>query len=247
MYGGKKTVLITGASRGIGASLAENFAAQSYNVVINYNSSKDEAMELLKKIRSFGGSAIALKANVSDFAEAKYLVEKSEEEFGSIDVLVNNAGIASQKMFTDITEKDWKLMFDVNVHGMFNCTHHAVKNMIKKHSGKIINISSMWGLTGSACEVHYSASKAAVIGFTKALAKELGTSGVQVNCVAPGLIDTAMNSGFSENDIKKLIEETPCSRIGTVQDVSNVVLFLASSESDFITGEVINVNGGFLT
>lgn len=247
MYGGKKTVLITGASRGIGASLAENFAAQGYNVVINYNSSKNEAMELLKKIRSFGGSAIALKANVSDFEDAKYLVEKSEEEFGSIDVLVNNAGIASQKMFTDITEKDWKLMFDVNVHGMFNCTHYVVKNMIKKHSGKIINMSSMWGLTGSACEVHYSASKAAVIGFTKALAKELGPSGVQVNCVAPGLIDTAMNSEFSENDIKKLVEETPCSRIGTVQDVSNVVLFLASSESDFITGEVININGGFLT
>lgn len=247
MYGGKKTVLITGASRGIGASLAENFAAQSYNVVINYNSSKNEAMELLKKIRSFGGSAIALKANVSDFEDAKYMVEKSEEEFGSIDVLVNNAGIASQKMFTDITEKDWRLMFDVNVHGMFNCTHHVVKNMIKKHGGKIINMSSMWGLTGGACEVHYSASKAAVIGFTKALAKELGPSGIQVNCVAPGLIDTNMNAKLSENDIKKLVEETPCLRIGTVQDVSNVVLFLASSESNFITGEVININGGFLT
>ncbi len=247
MYGGKKTVLITGASRGIGASLAENFAAQSYNVVINYNSSKNEAMELLKKIRAIGGSAIALKANVSDFEDAKYMVEKSEEEFGSIDVLVNNAGIASQKMFTDITEKDWRLMFDVNVHGMFNCTHHVVKNMIKKHGGKIINMSSMWGLTGGACEVHYSASKAAVIGFTKALAKELGPSGIQVNCVAPGLIDTNMNAKLSENDIKKLVEETPCLRIGTVQDVSNVVLFLASSESNFITGEVININGGFLT
>lgn len=247
MFGGKKTVLITGASRGIGAFLAENFASQNYNVIINYNNSKNEAMALLQKIRSFGGSAIALKANVSDFEEAEYLVKKSEEEFGSIDVLINNAGIAQQKMFTDITEKDWKLMFDVNVHGMFNSTHHAVKNMIKKHSGKIVNMSSMWGLTGGACEVHYSASKAAVIGFTKALAKELGPSGVQVNCVAPGFIDTAMNSGFSEDDVKKFVEKTPCSRVGTVQDVSNVVLFLASSESDFITGEVININGGVLT
>lgn len=246
MFGGKKTALVTGSSRGIGASLAENFAIQNYNVVINYNRSENEAMELLKKIRSFGGSAIALKGNVSDFNEAKYLIEKSEEEFGSIDVLVNNAGIAEQKMFTDITEKDWKTMFDVNVHGMFNCTHHAVKNMIKKHSGKIINISSMWGLTGGACEVHYSASKAAVIGFTRALAKELGPSGIQVNCVAPGLIDTGMNGALSKEAVKALIEDTPCSRMGTVQDVANVVLFLSSSESDFITGEVVNVNGGFL-
>lgn len=247
MFNGKKAALITGASRGIGASLAENFAAQNYNVVINYNNSKNEAMELLKKIRSFGGNAIAVKGNVSDFNESKYLVEKSEEEFGSIDVLINNAGIAEQKLFTDITEKDWKLMFDVNVHGMFNCTHHVVKNMLKKHSGKIINVSSMWGLTGGACEVHYSASKAAVIGFTKALAKELGPSGIQVNCVAPGLIETGMNMNLSRDTIKRLIEDTPCLRIGTVQDVSNVVLFLASAESDFITGEVINVNGGFLT
>ena len=247
MFNGKKTVLITGASRGIGASLAENFASQNYNVVINYNNSEKEAMELLKKIRSVGGSAIALKGNVSDFEDARYLVEKSEEEFGSIDVLVNNAGIAEQKLFTDITEKDWKLMFDVNVHGMFNCTHHAVKKMIKKHSGKIINMSSMWGLTGGACEVHYSASKAAVIGFTKALAKEIGPSGIQVNCVAPGLIDTGMNGKLSRNTIKELVESTPCSRIGTVQDVSNIVLFLASNESDFITGEVININGGFIT
>lgn len=247
MYGGKKTVLITGSSRGIGASLAENFAAQNYNVVIDYNSSKNEAMELLKKIRSFGGSAIALKANVSDFQEAEGLIKKSEEEFGSIDVLINNAGIAEQKLFVDITEKDWKRMFDVNVHGMFNCTHNVVKSMVKNHSGKIINVSSMWGLTGGACEVHYSASKAAIIGFTKALAKELGPSGIQVNCVAPGLIDTEMNGGLSKETVNALIEDTPCSRIGSVQDVSNVALFLASSESDFITGEVININGGFLT
>lgn len=246
MFGGKKTVLITGASRGIGASLAQNFASQSYNVIINYNNSKKEALELLEKIRDFGGSAIAVKGNVSDFNDAKKLVERASEEFGSIDVLINNAGIAEQKLFTEITEKDWKLMFDINVHGMFNCTHHVVKDMIKNHSGKIINISSMWGVTGGACEVHYSASKAAVIGFTKALAKELGPSGVQVNCVAPGLIDTKMNSNIFECDIKNLIENTPCSRIGTVQDVSNIVLFLASSESDFITGEVININGGFL-
>ncbi len=246
MFGGKKTVLITGASRGIGASLAQNFASQNYNVVINYNKSKDKALELLKKIRDFGGSAIALKGNVSEFGDAEYLVNKTLEEFGSIDVLINNAGIAEQKLFTEITEKDWKLMFDVNVHGMFNCTHYAVKNMVKNHSGKIINISSMWGITGGACEVHYSASKAAVIGFTKALAKELGPSGVQVNCVAPGPIDTEMNAKILKDDIERLIENAPCSRIGTVQDVSNLVLFLASSESDFITGEVINISGGFL-
>ena len=246
MFGGKKTVLITGASRGIGASLAQNFASQNYNVVINYNNSKKEALELLKKIRDFGGSAIAVKGNVSDFNDAKKLVERASEEFGSIDVLINNAGIAEQKLFTEITEKDWKLMFDVNVHGMFNCTHHVVKDMIKNHSGKIINISSVWGITGAAMESVYSASKAAAIGFTKALAKEVGPSGINVNCVAPGVIDTDMNKNLSKEDVQKLTDSTPVERLGMPEDIANVVAFLCSKEANFITGQVVSPNGGFL-
>ncbi len=241
----KKTVVITGSSRGIGASIAESFALRGYNVVINYNNSEKQALDLLGKIRSNGGTSIALKADISKFEEAEYLINKALEEFGNIDVLINNAGISQQKLFTDITESDWKNMFDVNIHGMFNCTKPVVKHMLKNHRGKIINVSSVWGVTGGACEVHYSASKAAVIGFTKALAKELGPSSIQVNCINPGVIDTEMNSNLTPEDIKNILEKTPCTKIGTPQDVANLALFLAGSESDFITGEIININGGF--
>ena len=168
------------------------------------------------------------------------------EQFGHIDVLVNNAGIAQQKMFTEITEQDWKKMFSVNIDGMFNCTQLALRDMIKRHKGKIINVSSIWGIAGASCEVHYSASKAAVIGFTKSLAKELGPSGIQVNCVAPGVIETDMNKNLDDLTIKEIINETPLERIGTPRDIANTILFLAQDASDFITGQVISPNGGFV-
>ena len=243
----KKTVVITGSSRGIGAAAALEFAQLGYNVVINYNKSKEKALNLLEKVRSLGCVAIAVKADISKFSEADYLISKSLEEFGKIDILINNAGIAEQKLFTELSEEDWRRMFDVNIHGMFNCTLPVANHMIGNHRGKIINVSSVWGVTGASCEVHYSASKAAVIGFTKALAKELGPSGIQVNCVAPGVIDTEMNSGLNETEIRELIEKTPCERLGTVHDVAKAILFLSSPDSDFISGQVISTNGGFFT
>ena len=243
----KKTVIITGSSRGIGAETAIEFARNGYeNIVINYNNSKNEALKVLEKVRNFGCSAIALKADVSNKEEVEYLINETLNQFNKIDVLVNNAGIAQQKLFTDITHEEWEKMFDVNVGGMFNCTSLAVKNMIKNHSGKIINISSMWGITGASCEVHYSASKAAIIGFTKALAKELGPSGINVNCVAPGVIETDMNKNLSFEDVENLKYETPCQKIGTPLDVAKTIVFLASENASFITGQVIGVNGGFL-
>lgn len=244
----KKTVVITGSSRGIGAQTALKFAENGYNVVINYNHSKEKALNLLSAIRTKGTGAIALKADIASPSECEYLINKSIEEFGHIDVLVNNAGIAQQKLFTDISRNEWIHMFDVNVHGMFYCTQNAVRNMISRHKGKIINVSSVWGVTGGSCEVHYSACKAAVIGFTKALAKELGPSGIQVNCVAPGVIETDMNSELklSESEIEEIKNETPCMRLGTPQDVSEAIFFLSEPSSDFITGQIIGVNGGIL-
>ncbi len=240
-----RTVVITGASRGIGAAIALKFAELGYNIVINYNNSYDDAMQVLKKVQEFGSLAIAVKADVSKYDEAKKLVYKVCEQFGRVDILVNNAGIAEQKLFTMITESEWKHMFDVNVNSMFNCCKFVVPVMIKNHSGKIINISSVWGLKGASCEVHYSASKAAVIGFTKALSKELGPSGITVNCVAPGVIDTGMNSHLNSNDIKNLIKETPLDRIGTPEDVAGAVAYFGGKDSDFVTGQVLEVGGGF--
>lgn len=241
-----KVVLITGASRGIGSSAARAFSENGYNVVLNYNNSKEQAMSVLNDIRRNKTSSIALKADVSKRKEAEYLIDKSLEQFGHIDVLINNAGIAQQKMFTEITEQDWKKMFSVNIDGMFNCTQLALRDMIKRHKGKIINVSSIWGIAGASCEVHYSTSKAAVIGFTKSLAKELGPSGIQVNCVAPGVIETDMNKNLDDLTIKEIINETPLERIGTPRDIANTILFLAQDASDFITGQVISPNGGFV-
>ena len=241
----KKTVIVTGSSRGIGAATIKEFAKLGYNLVINYNISKEKALDLLENVRTLGCSAIAIQADVSEFLQAEALVQKTLEEFGRIDILVNNAGIANQKLFTDMNEKDWRNMFVVNIHGMFNCTLPIAKHMVQNHRGKIINVSSIWGITGASCEVHYSASKAAVIGFTKALAKELGPSGIQINCVAPGVIDTDMNADLSEDEIRELIQKTPCSRLGTALDIAKSIVFLSSADSDFMTGQVISVDGGF--
>lgn len=241
----KKTVLITGSSRGIGAATAIKFADIGYNVVINYNRSEKQAFEVLEKVRKKGASAVAIKSDVSKYSQAESLIKKTISEFGTLDVLVNNAGIAQQKLFNEISESEWKRMFEVNVQSIFNCSKFASKNMIKNHSGKIINISSVWGIYGSSCEVHYSASKAAVIGFTKALAKELGPSGINVNCIAPGVIDTDMNLNLKEEDVQELINCTPLMRLGSPTDVANLTAFLVSDNANFITGQIIGCDGGF--
>ena len=233
----QQTVLITGGSRGIGRATALAFYAKGYNIVINYNSNEEQALSVAKKV---GGTAI--KADVSDFAQVKAMFDS----IGHIDVLVNNAGIAQAKLFTDITESDWDNMFGVNVKGIYNCCKCALPGMINKKQGRIINISSIWGITGASCEVHYSASKAAVIGFTKALAKEVGPSGINVNCVAPGVIMTDMNGRIDSETLEELKNETPLNRLGTACEVADTIVFLASGEAGFITGQVISPNGGMV-
>ena len=240
------TALITGSARGIGAATAALFADMGYNVVINYNTSKSEALSLYEEIRAKGGNAIAVQADVSGMSDAQRLFAEAKKAFGTIDVLVNNAGIAQQKLFTDITESDYDRMFDCNVKSVFNCCQCALPDMIHNKHGRIINVSSMWGVVGASCEVHYSASKAAVIGMTKALAREVAPSGITVNCIAPGVIDTPMNKSFDAETIAALREETPVGRLGTPEDVARAIVFLADEKSSFITGQTLGIDGGFI-
>lgn len=242
----KKTVLITGASRGIGQATAKLFAQNHYNVVVNYFKSEFSANILAEEIKTLGTDAIAICADVSNQQQVQAMFHRAQKAFGHIDVLVNNAGIASQALFTDISAREWQRTFDVNVHGAFHCCQCALPQMIRNQAGKIINISSVWGMTGASCEVHYSASKAALIGLTKALAKEVGPSRIQVNCVAPGVIETEMNSNIGGEAMQELIEQTPLQTTGIPEDIAALILFLASSNADFITGQVISPNGGFL-
>ncbi|HRY13558.1 MAG TPA: 3-oxoacyl-ACP reductase FabG [Syntrophomonadaceae bacterium] len=242
----KKTVLITGGSRGIGRASAQLFARQGWNVAVNYLHSQQAALDLVAELTGEGCEVMACQADVSIREQVAGMVREVGDRFGSIEVLINNAGIAQQKLFTDITPEDWDAMLDVNVKGIFNCCQAVVPGMISRKRGKIINLASIWGLTGASCEVHYSTAKAAVIGFTKALARELGPSNIQVNCVAPGIIDTDMNASLLEDDRCRLIEATPLMRFGTPQDIAYALLFLASEQADFLTGQVLSPNGGFV-
>ncbi len=239
-------VLITGASRGIGRATALAFAQHGWLVAAQYHRAEEQAQSLAASICGMGGTVALLQADLAVREDCLRLAQQAQQELGSIDVLVNNCGIAQQKLFGDITEEDWDTMFDVNVKSMFRLCHALTPGMIRRHAGKIINLSSMWGQVGASCEVHYSAAKAAVIGFTKALAKELGPSGITVNCVAPGVINTDMNSLLNEETRAALQEETPLMRLGTPEDVAGTILFLASHQADFITGQVICPNGGFI-
>lgn len=241
-----KTVLVTGGSRGIGAAICERFAQEGWKVAVNYIRSKEQADALAKKLVAHGCDACAVRADVSDRAQVDQMVKDVTERFGKINALVNNAGIAQQKLFSDITDSDWNTMFDVNVKGMYYCCQAVLPGMIHSKSGAIINVSSMWGITGASCEVHYSAAKAAVIGFTKALAKEVGLSGIRVNCVAPGVVATDMNQNLTQQTLDELKEESPLGLIGTPEDIANCIWFLAGEESRFITGQVISPNGGLV-
>ena len=221
-------------------------------MAFSYLEHQEEAVRLANSINNRSGlfrtdAVVPIKADVSDAAQVKKMFEYIEGSFGAgVDILINNAGIAQQKLFTDLTEEDWDRMFDVDVKGVFHCCQCALPRMIRRQQGKIINISSMWGQVGASCEVHYSAAKAAVIGLTKALAKELGPSQIQVNCIAPGVIDTDMNAAFDEETMQSLKDETPLGRLGTPKDIAKAALFLASEQSEFITGQVLGVSGGMI-
>lgn len=242
----KKTVVITGASKGIGAAMAILFARKDYNVVIGYNDSYQLAKMLSSSLASQGYNVIPVKANVANKLETDILIKEAIYKFGTVDILINNAGVAYNGLITDTDEHDADRIFDINLKGVFNCCRSVTPVMVNQKSGKIINISSMWGQVGASCEVAYSAAKAGVIGLTKALAKELAPSGITVNCIAPGLIDTSMNSNVSVEDLNAFVEDIPLGRMGTAEDVAETALFLASEGADYITGQILGVNGGYV-
>ena len=242
----QRTALITGASGGIGEAIAREFARLGYYTIVHYHKNEEAATQLCREIQTFGGEALPLQADLSREEEVKALFAAIYARIGKIDVLVNNAAISIWKLFTDMTAEEWDAVFSVNVKSLFLTCKEALPSMIHAKSGKIINISSIWGITGASCEVAYSAAKGAVISFTKALAKEVGPSGIQVNCVAPGVIDTPMNKNLTAEALEALIEETPVGKIGLPSDIAKAVAFLASADADFITGQVLSPNGGFV-
>ena len=241
-----KTVLITGASRGIGAETARQFARAGYQVAVNYFRSEAEAFSLCNELNREGASILPVQADVADPEQVAAMVDTVLDKFCQLDILICNAGVAQSKLFSDFTTEEWRRMFAVNVDGVFHCCQAVLPHFIHRKAGKILTVSSMWGQTGGSCEVPYSAAKAAVIGLTKALAKEVGPSGITVNCVAPGVIATDMNGNLTPADLDVLREETPLERIGTPADVAAALLFLASPAGDFFTGQVLSPNGGIL-
>jgi 3-oxoacyl-[acyl-carrier protein] reductase len=239
-----KTALVTGGGRGIGKACSLILAQNGYNVVVNYNKNERAANDTVDEIVKSGGNAVCMQADVSDQNAVNNMAQNALKTFGKIDCLVNNAGVAASGLFIDSDSNLYNKIFDINMRGVYNCTHTLLPHMLSRKSGSIINISSIWGQTGGSCEVIYSAAKAAVIGFTKALAKETGLSNVRVNCICPGVIDTEMLNGLSDNDKRELIEQTPLHRLGNAHDIAKAVLFLAGDNADFITGQIIAVNGG---
>lgn len=242
----KKTVLITGASGGIGRALVGGFAAAGYQTAIHYYRNKEGAEAALDQALAAGAEARAYQADIGDAGEVRAMVARASAELGEITSLVNNAGYAQQKLFTDLSDEEWEHMFSIHVHGAFYCSKAVLPAMIRRKSGSIINISSIWGRSGASCEVHYSAAKAALDGMTRALAKELGPSGVRVNGIAPGLIDTGMNRHLDRDDLRKLAEDTALGRSGLPGEIAGLAVFLSGGQASFITGQVIAADGGYL-
>ena len=241
-----KVAIVTGASRGIGKEIAIELAKNGCCLVINYKNNYEAAQKTFQEIRAIGAYALIIKGDVGDYEFAKQMVKTTVEKLGRIDILINNAGISKVGLFMDQEPCTWNNILDVNLKGAINCSHNAVKEMIKQKSGSIINISSMWGEVGASCEVIYSASKGAVNAFTKALAKELAPSNIRVNAIAPGVIDTEMNKWLTKDERITLINEIPMMKFGEAIDVAKLVTFLASENSKYITGQVITIDGGYL-
>lgn len=241
-----RVALVTGASRGIGRAVAGRLAQMGYAIAVCYHTAADKAQELVAELRESGHTAAAFCCDVANSASVEMMARAVREELGEVSVLINNAGYAQQKLFIEISADEWARMIGVHLTGTFNTCHAFLPSMIRRHEGVIVNISSMWGQIGGSCEVHYSAAKAGVIGLTKALAKEVGPSGIRVNCVAPGVIMTDMMKDFDEETLQSLADETPLMRLGTTRDIANTVAFLVSDEAAFITGQVISPNGGMV-
>ena len=239
-----KVALVTGAVRGIGRQIALTLAAQNAFVIVNYNGSKDKAEETVSEIKAAGGDAVSYKCNVSDFEECQQMITAIIKEYKHIDILVNNAGITRDGLIMKMSEDDYDAVLDTNLKGTFNTIRHMSRYLLKQKSGRIINISSVSGILGNAGQANYSASKAGVIGLTKAVARELASRGITVNAVAPGFVDTDMTDALSDSAKENLISQIPLGRTGKPQDIANAVLFLASDAAGYITGQVLSVDGG---
>ena len=239
----KKTIIVTGASRGIGAAIVKMLAKEDYNIVLNYNKSEEIAKKIQEEFTKQGKNVEIFKADVSKREEVKKLIEFTINKFKKIDVLINNAGISQTRLFTDITDEDWNNMLNVNLNSVFYMTQEVLPYMIHEKEGCIINISSIWGITGAACETHYSAAKAGVDAMTKSLAKELGPSNIRVNSIAPGIIDTDMNKYLLDEELANIEEEIPLGKIGSPETIAKCVKWLI--EDDYTTGQIIGINGGW--
>jgi 3-oxoacyl-[acyl-carrier protein] reductase len=241
-----KTAVVTGASRGIGRAIAIKLAKLGANIVVNYRNSVEAVQEVVKEIEALGVKALAVQCDISSFNDVENMMKQSMAEFGSIDILVNNAGITKDGLLMRMKEEEFDSVIDINLKGAFNCTRHVSAIMLKQRSGRIINISSVSGLTGNAGQVNYSSAKAGIVGMTKAVAKELASRGVTCNAVAPGYIQTDMTEGLSDKVKETIMNNIPLKRLGNAEDVANTVAFLASEEASYITGQVISVDGGMV-
>lgn len=238
-----KTIIVTGGSRGIGAAIVSLLAKENYNIVLNYNKSEEIAKKMQEEFTNLGKTVEIFKADVSKREEVKKLVDFTIKKFGKIDVLINNAGISQTKLFTDITDEDWNNMLNIDLNSVFYASQEVAKYMIHEKEGCIINISSIWGMIGASCEVHYSVAKAGVDAMTKSLAKELGPSNIRVNSIAPGIIDTDMNKYLSEKELEQIKEEIPLGKIGETSSIAKCAKWLI--EDNYTTGQIIAINGGW--
>ncbi len=242
-----RVAVVTGSSRGIGRAIALKLASLGAKVVVNYHSSEDAAREVVEQIESQGGEAIAFQADVKQAEEAKELIEAALDAYGRLDILVNNVGITRDTLLMRMKEEDWDIVLETNLKGTFNCTKVAQRPMIRQRYGRIINITSVSGIVGQVGQANYSASKAGIIGFTKAVARELGTRNITVNAVAPGYVPTDQTADLPQELIDYILELTPLKRPGTAEEIANAVAFLASEESSYISGQVLAVDGGMMT
>lgn len=238
-----KVVVVTGGSRGIGAQIVKTLANENYKVILNYNNSKEQAEKIQQELLEQGNEIEIIKADVSKREETEKLIQFAINKFNKIDVLINNAGISQEGLFTDVTEEEWQKIINTNLNSVFYCNQQALKYMIPEQQGCIINISSIWGETGASCEVAYSTTKAAINGMTKALAKEVGPSNIRVNAIAPGIIETDMNRNLTNEELEQIKEQIPLNKIGKALDIAKCVKWLI--EDEYTTGQIISINGGW--